>query len=254
MQVSRPRQLLAVAALLTAVSVTAVALRRRRGPARPIDDETARIRDLYEREAARYDSMIRIPERLFFADGRIWAASEAAGDVLEIAVGTGRNFPHYRPDVRLTGQDISLQMLEIARDRARALGRDVDLCVGDAQQLGFPPERFDSVVSTLALCTIPDDRVALAESWRVLRRGGSLILLEHVRSPQPFVRSLQRLLEPLAVRYAGDHLLRDPLDHLASLGFSVEYCVRSRAGIVERLVARKVHDDVSSTTGGHHNA
>ena len=162
MQVSRRRQLLAVAALLTAISATAVALRRRREPARPADDETARVRELYEREATRYDSMIRIPERLLFVDGRIWAASHAVGDVLEIAVGTGRNFPHYRPDVRVTGQDISLEMLNIARERARALGRDVDLCVGDAQQLGFPPERFDSVVSTLALCTIPNDRVALA--------------------------------------------------------------------------------------------
>ena len=250
MQVSRPRRLLAVAALLTAASVMGVALRRRREPARPVDDETARIRDLYKRQAARYDSMIRIPERLFFAEGRVWAATHATGDVLEIAVGTGRNVPHYGPEVHLAGQDISLQMLEIARERAQALGRDVDLCVGDAQHLGFPPERFDSVVSTLALCTIPDDRRALAEAWRVLRPAGRLILLEHVRSPQPFVRLLQRLLEPLAVRYAGDHLLRDPLDHLASLGFSVEYCVRSRAGIVERLVAQKVY----STAGGHHNA
>lgn len=89
MQVSRRRQLLAVAALLTAISATAVALRRRREPARPADDETARVRELYEREATRYDSMIRIPERLLFVDGRIWAASHAVGDVLEIAVGTG---------------------------------------------------------------------------------------------------------------------------------------------------------------------
>lgn len=254
MQVIRPRRLLAAAALLTAASIAATTLRGRWRPARRIDDETARVRDLYEREAARYDRMIRIPERLFFTGFRIWAASQATGEVLEIAVGTGRNFPHYRPEVRLTGQDISLHMLGIARERAQALGRDVQLAVGDAQHLGFPSEQFDSVVSTLALCTIPDDRRALAEAWRVLRAGGRLILLEHVRSAQPLVRLLQRLLEPLAVRYAGDHLMRDPLDHFARLGFSVEYCARSRAGIVERLVARKVYHDVNSTTGGHHDA
>jgi ubiquinone/menaquinone biosynthesis C-methylase UbiE len=197
---------------------------------------------IHDREAARYDSMIRIPERLLFGDDRIWATSQAIGDVLEIAIGIGRNLPYYAPGVRLTGQDISPAMLEIAQRRARALGRTVDLQVSDAQDMPFMDEQFDSVVSTFSLCTIPDDRRALAEIRRVLRSGGRLILLEHVRSPQPIVRALQHLFEPLANRYAGDHLLREPLDHLADFRFSVEFCSRSRAGIVERLVARKNHE------------
>lgn len=145
-------------------------------------------------------------------------------------------------------------MLARARERAQALGREVHLRVGDAQNLYFPSERFNSVVGTLALCTIPDDRRALAEAWRVLRPGGRLILLEHVRSPQPIVRLFQKLLEPLAIRYTGDHLLREPLDHLAGLGFSIEYCARSRAGLVERVVARKPDADGESMTGGYGNA
>jgi ubiquinone/menaquinone biosynthesis C-methylase UbiE len=241
--------------VLTGVAVVAVAAgaaarRRSREPASGTDD-TQRVRDLYDREAARYDSIVRIPERLLFTDGRVWATTQAARDVLEIAIGTARNLPHYGSEVRITGVDISQAMLAIARERAQALGREIDLRVGDAQKLEFPSERFDSVVATLALCTIPDDRRALAEACRVLRAGGRLILLEHVRSPQPIVRLLQKLLEPLAVRYAGDHLLRDPLDHLADLGFSIEYCARSRAGIVERVVARKPAGDDDSTTGGH---
>lgn len=241
MQVIRKRELLTTAALVT-VAVAATALRRRpRRSVRSVADETLRVRDVYDREAARYDSMIRIPERLLLGDGRSWAASEAFGDTLEIAAGTGRNFPHYRTELRITGQDISAEMLKIARARAQARGREVELCVGDAQDLAFASEQFDCVVGTLALCTIPDDRRALMEAWRVLRPGGRLILLEHVRSPQPIVRALQHLFEPLAIHYAGDHLLRDPLDHLANLGFSIEYCVRSRAGIVERLIGRKAH-------------
>jgi ubiquinone/menaquinone biosynthesis C-methylase UbiE len=74
-------------------------------------------------------------------------------------------------------------MLEIARRRARELGREADLRVGDAQALDFPDDRFDSVVCTLSLCTIPDDRAAVAEVRRVLRPGGRFLLLEHVRSP-----------------------------------------------------------------------
>lgn len=248
MQAPRTRKWL-VGTVLVTTTVATVALLRRTRINRRDSDETRRVRDLYDRAAARYDSMIRIPERLLFGDGRMWAASQATGDVLEIAVGTGRNLPHYSPELRITGQDISPAMLEIARRRARALGRTVDLQVSDAQDMPLMDERFDSVVSTLSLCTIPDDRKALAEICRVLRSGGRLILLEHVRSPQPIVRALQHLFEPLAIRYAGDHLLREPLDHLADFGFSVEFCSCSRAGIVERLVARKDHETVEGTTG-----
>lgn len=244
------REFLSAAALVT-VAASAAAWRRSREGQSTGPDETQRVRELYDREAARYDSIVRIAERLLFADGRVWAAAQAVGEVLEIAVGTGRNLPHYRTEVRLTVVDISPAMLAIARERAQAVGREIDLRAGDAQDLEFPSERFDCVVGTLALCTIPDDRRALAEAWRVLRPGGRLVLLEHVRSPQPIVRVLQQLLEPLAIRYAGDHLLRDPLDHLADLGFSIEYCARSRAGIVERVVARKPATDEGLTTGGY---
>jgi ubiquinone/menaquinone biosynthesis C-methylase UbiE len=207
----------------------------RRDPA----EETARVRDLYDREADRYDSVIGIPERLLFTGGREWAAAQATGRVLEIGIGTGRNLPHYPAGMRVAGQDISPAMLARARARARALGRRAPLAVGDAQHLSFADAQFDTVVSTLTLCTIPDERRALAEARRVLRPGGRLILLEHVRSPRPVVRAVQRAIDPLTVRFAGDHLLRDPLDHLAALGFAIEFCARSRAGIVERVVARK---------------
>ena len=126
----------------------------------------------------------------------------------------------------------------IARQRAGALGREVDLRVGDAQALDLPDARFDTVVATLALSSIPDDRRAVAEARRVLRPGGRLLLLEHVRSPLLPVRLLQRLLDPLFVRCYGDHLLREPLDHLAAAGFVVDRVERSKAGVIERLVAR----------------
>lgn len=232
------RRRTAVIASTTAIVALAIVLRTRR-TGRNVAEETRRVRDLYDRDAARYDSIVRIPERLLFRGGRSWAATQAVGHVLEIAIGTGRNLPFYPSGVRITGQDISPAMLAIARTRARGLGRDVDLHVSDAQALSFASEQFDSVVSTLSLCTIPDEREALAEAWRVLRPGGRLILLEHVRSRQPLVRAVQHLLEPLAIRFAGDHLLRDPLDHLEDLGFSLEYCARSRAGIVEKIVAHK---------------
>jgi ubiquinone/menaquinone biosynthesis C-methylase UbiE len=201
-----------------------------------------RVRAIYNRQAAGYDRRVRMMERLFWGERRSRGCSLASGDVLELAVGTGLNFPSYPKDIRLSGVELSPAMLAIARTRADALGPAADLRLGDVQALEFPDARFDTVVCTLSLCTIPDDRQALAEAFRVLRPGGRLLLLEHVRSPQPIVRFIERLLEPLALRFAGDHLVRDPLDHIAALGFTVERVERAKLGILEWVVGRKPAD------------
>ncbi len=201
--------------------------------------ETTRVRRLYDELAGRYDRVIGLPEKALFGGGREWVCSRARGDVLEIAVGTCRNLSFYPPDARLTGVELSPAMLDVARDRARELGREIDLRVADAQALDFPDECFDTVVATLALCTIPDDRRAVAEAKRVLRPGGRFLLLEHVRSPLLPVRVVQRLLEPLFVRFQADHLLREPLDAVRAENFVVEALMRSKRGLVERLAARK---------------
>ena len=202
-------------------------------------EETAAVRRVYEREAANYDRNVKLPERLLFAGGREWVCAQAEGDVLEIAVGTGLNLPHYPDGVQLTGIEFVPATLEIARRRVVELGRPVDLRLGDAQALEFEDATFDTVVCTLSLCTIPDDRAAVAEVRRVLRRGGRFVLLEHVRSPVRAVRGVQRLLAPAFVRLGADHVLREPLEHVPAEGFSIELLERSKLGLVERLLARK---------------
>jgi ubiquinone/menaquinone biosynthesis C-methylase UbiE len=208
-------------------------------PANQDSASTDRVRGFYERTASRYNRQIRLAERILFGDGRQWVCSQASGDVLELAIGTGRNLRYYRPDVRLTGIELSPAMLALARQEAAALRRDTDLREGDAQALEFTDQRFDTVTCTLALCTIPDDRAAIREAYRVLRPGGRFILLEHVRSPPRSVRTGQRLLEPLFLRFEHEHLTRDPIDHLRAEGFQIESVARRKWGIVERLVARK---------------
>lgn len=201
-------------------------------------DETERVRRIWEREAEGYDRRISFFERFLFGGGREWVCSQADGRVLELAVGTGRNFAHYGDGVELTGIELSPSMLGIARRRAERLGLSVELEAGDAQALPYDDESFDCVVVTLALCSIPDDRQAAREAHRVLRPGGRLLLLEHVRSPVRPVRLIQRMLNPLSVRFEGDHLIRDPLDYLVAEGFEVERAERSKWGIVERVAAR----------------
>jgi ubiquinone/menaquinone biosynthesis C-methylase UbiE len=204
-----------------------------------VSDELDRVAAVYDRLAPRYDRSARLVERWWIDKRRARLCAQATGNVLEIALGTGLNLPHYPPGVWLTGIDLSAGMLAQARERADALGIHADLRLGNAEALDFADQTFDSVVSTMSLCTIPDDRRALAEAWRVLERGGRLLLLEHVRSPLLLVRQVERVLEPLALRSDADHLLRDPLDHLAGLGFVIEQLDRAVLGLLELVVARK---------------
>lgn len=198
------------------------------------------VRRYYEKVGGReYDEYVSYFERWFVGHGRQWVCSQASGDVLEIAIGTGRNLPFYSLDVRLTGIDLTQAMLNRARQRAAELGRDVRLMIADAEALDLPDETFDTVVVTLALSTVPNVPRVLAEAWRVLRPGGRLLLLEHVRSPHLPIRVIQRLLNPIFVRNYGDRLLRDPLDHLPAAGFAIERVERSKAGFIERVAARK---------------
>jgi ubiquinone/menaquinone biosynthesis C-methylase UbiE len=201
--------------------------------------EKQRIRNLYEKEAPKYDRQMGFFERILFAGNREWVCSRARGKTLEVAAGTGLNLPFYGPEVQLTTIEFSAAMLDLARDRAAELGREADLREGDAENLEFEDGLFETVICTYGLCTIPDDRKAVSEMARVLRPGGQLLLAEHVRSPNPIVRGGQRVLNPLMVRFEGDHLLREPLDHVRADGLAIEELERSKLGIVELLAARK---------------
>jgi ubiquinone/menaquinone biosynthesis C-methylase UbiE len=203
------------------------------------DHSTVKIQRIWDRYAPRYDRDMGYFERLLFAGGREWVGAQATGDVLEVAVGTGRNLPFYPPDVTLTGIDLSPAMLDLARERAAKLDRKATLIKGDAHALPFPNESFDTVVCTLGLCSIADHRAAIIEMHRVLRPGGHLLLLDHVAAPNPILRAGQRLVEAITSRIAADWQTRRPLPLLEQAGFVIESNERTKAGTVERLRARK---------------
>jgi SAM-dependent methyltransferase len=200
------------------------------------DPETARIRAIYDQGG---EALTPREGGWFLGDSRQWLAGQARGDTLEVGIGTGLTLPYYAPDVRLTGIELSPVMLAMARRRATDLGLDASLRLGDAMRLDVPDASVDTVVFCLVLCTVPDDRGAIMEAARVLRPGGRLVALEHVRSPNPIVRFAERLWEPIGSRRYADHPLRDPVDHLAGAGLTIESLERRRLGIVERLVARR---------------
>jgi ubiquinone/menaquinone biosynthesis C-methylase UbiE len=211
----------------------------RRNRSCPVPNETARIRKIFDKQAPKYDRSMARFERILFAGTREKVCARAEGEVLELAAGTARNLPHYPPDVTITGIELSPEMAALGRQRAAELGREIDLRVGDAERLEFADESFDTVVCTYGLCTIPDDAAAVREAKRVLRPGGRLLLAEHVRSPNPVVRAIERIVDPLAYRFGGDHMLREPLDHLKTEGFEIDEVERRKAGFVELVAARR---------------
>jgi ubiquinone/menaquinone biosynthesis C-methylase UbiE len=108
--------------------------------------------------------------------------SKAGGKVLDVACGYGMNFGYLPRDIQLTAIDFSRVMLGMARLHADRLGLTVDIREGDAEDLGFPDDSFDTVISALATCSFTDPVVALKEMRRVCKPAGHILLVEHGRS------------------------------------------------------------------------
>lgn len=178
--------------------------------------------------------------KLFGPEHRPWACSRAVGETLEVAIGTGLNLPHYPQDVRLTGIDLTPEMLAVAKTRAQNLGRNIDLREGEAHDLPFGEAAFDTVVCTYAMCSVLDEVKVIAEMDRVLRPGGRLILVDHVRSTVKPLLWLQRIYEFIPSRTKGEYMTRRPALHVMAADLEIEESDRLRAGVIERLVARKL--------------
>lgn len=213
----------------------------RRLDAHEIERRNAKVKRSWAKQAPRYDKQIGFFERrLFGRSHRPWACSRASGDTLEVAVGTALNLSYYPEDIRLTGLDLSPEMLRVARKRAAEVGLDIDLREGDAHALPFDEGSFDTVVCTYSLCNIPDPQRAVNEMKRVLRPGGKLILVDHTRAAVKSVLWLQKAIEFFTARLEGEHATRRPAEQVEAAGFEILERERlAPAGVIERLVAVK---------------
>lgn len=192
----------------------------------------------WDRMAPRYDARTAAMERRVFAESRRWVCSRARGTTLELAIGTGANLPYYPADVALTGIDWSEAMIALAREHAEKVRPDAVLQQVDATALPFPDGSFDTVLSTFAMCCVPDERVVLAEALRVLRPDGRLLLADHVAASGRVLRGLQRVAELVSVPVQGEHFTRRPLATLGTLDADVVESERLTRGMIERLHAR----------------
>lgn len=198
-----------------------------------------RQRRVWDKNASSYDRQMDFVERLMARSDREWIGERATGRVLEVAIGTGRSLRYYVAATSLTGVDISPEMLAIARRRASERGLPIDLREGDAEALPVEDASYDTVVCSLSLCTIPDPAAAVAEMKRALVPGGRLLLLDHVGSTFWPVYALQRLVERVSIRVAGEHYTRRPLLLVQASGLEVVENDRLKAGMIERVLAVK---------------
>ena len=195
-----------------------------------------------------YDALSALGDALGLRRWRRWVADVAAGPTLEVGCGTGRNLPLYPSTARVVGLDPDLGLLRRARARAAA----VDLVCGRAETLPFPDAIFDTVVSSLAFCSVEDPVEALHEIRRVLRPDGRLRMLEHVRSRGRLRARYQDWVQPLWTRVTGGcRPNRDTEATVAESGFTIEEAGRRAKGDLRRFVARPIVSEGAASASDH---
>lgn len=154
-----------------------------------------------------------------FHSGRVAAINlleiKPGDRVLEIGVGTGLNLPLYPRDCSVTGIDISAEMLQKARGRAKDLGlTNVTLGLMDASNLEFPDDSFNHVLATYVISAVPDPVKTLLEMRRVCRPSGHLVMLNHFRSENTILGAVEWMLAPVCTRigFKTDLKLKPLLD------------------------------------------
>lgn len=202
---------------------------------------TATTQRRYQRLAPFYDRMEDGAERRFRPwRERLWSLVRGP-KVLEVGVGTGKNMPYYPDGLDITAIDLTPGMLERARERLTALNLSVDLRLGDVQALQFPDASFDAAVATFVFCSVPDPLLGLSELMRVLKPGGQVYLLEHVRLAHPLLGAILDLLNPMVVRMMGANINRHTISNVQKSGLELVNVENlSRMGIFKLIVARRL--------------
>ncbi|MDX6660755.1 MAG: hypothetical protein QOJ55_1577 [Solirubrobacteraceae bacterium] len=175
--------------------------------------------------AALYDRMVAANERAGFDDRRAELLAGARGATLELGAGTGLNLRHYPAAVtELVLAEPDRHMARRLRDRVAAAGRAAEVVDAPAEHLPFEDGRFDTAVVTLVLCTVDDPAQALNEIARVLKPGGRLLFLEHVRAPAGprLARWQDRLERPWGWVAGGCHPNRDTVAAVEASPLRVE--------------------------------
>jgi ubiquinone/menaquinone biosynthesis C-methylase UbiE len=210
-----------------------------------MDKTSDKIRKRYDRSSKFYDLTETMMGNGKMRQWRTMIWKEARGNVLEVGVGTGMNIQYYPNHVNVTAIDFSEKMLRKAKEKAEKLSKNVDLRLMDAQQLEFPDEIFDSIITTCVFCSVPDAVKGLKEIRRVCKKDGQIIMLEHVRSKNLILGIIMDLLNPVVARIVGANINRDTVKNLKSSGLKVDVEKDLMMDIVKYIKCSVIHGDGS---------
>lgn len=196
-----------------------------------------RSRATYDRLASHYDEALRPLERWFLARlrARTLAALPENSRILEVGAGTGLNFPYYPRATSGVASELSGAMIEIAQEKSRPPG--VHLVQSSASALPFPNAFFDAALATLVFCSVASPQKSFAELRRVVRPGGVIALLEHVR-PDGLLGFIFDLLSIFTTALFDDHFNRRTADEARRAGLLSLRIERRAFGIIQLIVCR----------------
>ncbi|HLR61040.1 MAG TPA: methyltransferase domain-containing protein [Lentibacillus sp.] len=168
--------------------------------------------------------------------------ANAHGNVLEVGVGIGANFPYYdRKNVHVTGVDFSPEMIKSARRNASDYQIDAELLQKDVADLAFEPGSFDCIVSTLTMCGYPNPTAVLDQFNHWCRKGGTILLMEHGISSNPVLSFAQKMADPLFKKAAGCHCDRDIMKIVEDSGLNIDYKNSYWSDIIRLIWARPMN-------------
>jgi len=196
----------------------------------------------YDKFSKIYDASELFLEKSKFGKWRslVFEKIPAGSSVLEVGVGTGKNFSYYVNDIQVTAIDFSMGMLDKARKKAKAFpDKKIELLQMDVMNLEFPDNSFDFVVSTFVFCTVPEPVMGFKEVKRVLKPGGRAIFLEHMRSSRWFPNLFLYAMSGLAIALIGTSLVRETKKNIQIAGFRIIKEKNLFSDIVKLLVCSK---------------
>jgi ubiquinone/menaquinone biosynthesis C-methylase UbiE len=202
--------------------------------------DSAAIKKKYNRIAPYFEGLEAIMEGLFFKNWRkkLWAKVDGH-HILEVGVGTGKNFDFYPNDARVTAIDFSEAMLKQATHKKDRKSISVDLDLMDVQSLSFADNSFDTVIGSFVFCSVPLPSKGLKELYRVCKPGGQVLLLEHVLSSNPIMAKVMNFFNPVILALVGANINRNTVKNIKACGFvSVRVDERS-SDIIKLIEARK---------------
>ena len=187
----------------------------------------------YDKFAKSYDRALKPFENWFLDKWRKETLAHLPENtkILEIGAGTGLNFKHYPKCKHAVAGEISIKMLEIARTKTDK----INLLQTDAENLPFPESSFDAAFATLVFCAIPNPENAFAELRRVVKNGGKIVLLEHVR-PRGFLGYLFDVLNFFTVALFKDHFNRRTAKIVANSGLKILEVKEKALSIVNLII------------------